>query len=470
MKKEGQDRHRQLSDWAKMDSGTSTPGSGVLELRSGRTVQRGGSSRDKFFVPFSRDREHPERRQAGEDQLSGGDHRGPRSVKREDRLTESPEETREELEVRSMESERPVGLKGRSGKAKKKHLLTKLLTMLEEALADSGEEDSVEEEQPRRSVHEGEKLRSVGTGELSLEQNQLPPVHAVRPSLQSDLDYNKLLKMRQRPQTFSGKGQSVGAWFNAMELFFRRMSTPDDMRLWVAESFLEGDALNWYMSVEAAGGFSGWESFSHKLRINYGGVSPLRAKERLRQVRMTASLEEYIAEFNRLRLDCMGLSVAEEVEMFIDGLHPEIMKLMATKTPATKEEAIELAHMFNDTRERIDRWRRAGNESRGKEWKSRPGRFFQYERFRPLRTEAGRDSPKALGPDSLQRGSRGLQGREWKGTTKVTPERSQTTAGAQKATRADWGRQQGVAEKKPLICWKCGKEGHPRALCREPSN
>lgn len=71
----------------------------------------------------------------------------------------------------------------------------------------------------------------------------------------------------------------------------------------------------------------------------------------------------------------------EEVEIFVEALHPEIMKLVATKAPANKEEAIELAHAFNDTRERIDRGRRAGNESRGRDDpRSRASRYFRQER------------------------------------------------------------------------------------------
>lgn len=55
------------------------------------------------------------------------------------------------------------------------------------------------------------------------------------------------------------------------------------------------------------------EELSKKLRINYGGVSPLAAREKLSKVRTTGSLGDYIAEFNSTSLDCAGLPPAEEI-------------------------------------------------------------------------------------------------------------------------------------------------------------
>lgn len=110
-----------------------------------------------------------------------------------------------------------------------------------------------------------------------------------------------------------------------MEMFSRLAETPEDMKLRVEESAVGRDASNWYMSLNAEGGFPGRGDFNRKLRINYEAVWPLRVKERRRQARMRGSLEACIAELNRLRLDYNDWSVSEEAEMFIDGLHLEIM-------------------------------------------------------------------------------------------------------------------------------------------------
>lgn len=47
--------------------------------------------------------------------------------------------------------------------------------------------------------------------------------------------------------------------------------------------------------------------------------------------------------------------MAEKVEMFIDALHPQSLKLLVTKRSAAQQEVIELAHTFNNKREGIDR-------------------------------------------------------------------------------------------------------------------
>lgn len=80
--------------------------------------------------------------------------------------------------------------------------------------------------------------------------------------------------MRQRPHAFGGKGQSVGGWIYAMELFSRGTQTQDNMKVWVAESVLEGDAFNWYTSLDAEGGICDWSDFSHKLPVKYAGIFP----------------------------------------------------------------------------------------------------------------------------------------------------------------------------------------------------
>lgn len=59
-----------------------------------------------------------------------------------------------------------------------------------------------------------------------------------------------------------------------------------------------------------------------------------------------------------------GLSVGGEV-VIVDGLHEETTELVAIKSPATKEEATELAHTFDDTRERINDGGAHGRKTEG---------------------------------------------------------------------------------------------------------
>lgn len=103
----------------------------------------------------------------------------------------------------------------------------------------------------------------------------------------------------------------------------------------------------------------------------------------------------YIGEFYRVRLACIVSPAAEEMGMLVDGLHPEIIKLMGTKSPAREEEAVELLLTFNDTKDRINRWSRAGNEDRGGDVHRSKGSAFPGEKgaVRPRRTESCRYPP-----------------------------------------------------------------------------
>lgn len=453
-----------------MESRSSTPRSGELKLRSGRLVRRGRRScsgeggrhsrsssserhaSDDFHLAYSRDRS-PRTEGSNVKRLSLVQDR-----KGEDSFTWNldcgTKLQREKHQLVIDDTDQSGKLAEPAGRWTSS--LEKLYDLLQATLGDEGTGDFLNYAMSRkRDTTEAAPIQALTLPDKDIEEE----------------DRMKMLKMRQKPQSFSGKGQPVTAWINSMELYFRRAKIPPSMKLSIAESFLEGDALNWYMGLITHDSLCEWEEFSKKLRINYGGVSPLAAREKLRKVRMTGSLEEYIAEFNRVRLDCAGLPPGEEIEMFVDGLHPEIMKLMATQSPSTKEEAIELAHTFNYTRERIDRWRRAGGESRTGDYKSSlfakpyPGRGVASGRTR--QTGSGAHTSAQDGRRNVSKKDQASQ-RKFS-SPKMSPEgRASSGSAKERAERATEG--QMPSKKGPLICWKCGREGHPRALCPSPSN
>ncbi|PHJ17442.1 hypothetical protein CSUI_008735 [Cystoisospora suis] len=155
--------------------------------------------------------------------------------------------------------------------------------------------------------------------------------------------------------------------------------------------------------------------------------------------------------------------------MFIDGLHPEIMKLMSTEGPGTKKEAIKFAHSFNCTRERIDRWRRARNDTRtGYQKNSAFGKPYPGRGMSPGRIGQGGSNAQAFGRNNRRNASRKAQASQM-----CLQRRSQRVGGRLGLTRNerdDSSRARVKARKDPWSVQNVRRATHEHCVfCRQTS-
>ncbi|XP_056863211.1 uncharacterized protein LOC130510678 [Raphanus sativus] len=178
-----------------------------------------------------------------------------------------------------------------------------------------------------------------------------PPVGATK-----KVDYLKVLEHITRLGTkhFAGSADPMEAdeWRDRLARNFRSTRCPEEYQRDIAVHFLEGDAHNWWLSLDKRTNgsivkFSDFEvEFNHK-------YFPAEAWDRLEAkfldlVQGKRSVREYEEEFNRLRR-YVGKELEDEkvqVRRFIRGLRPELKTYCSVRTFNTVSELVERMAML----------------------------------------------------------------------------------------------------------------------------
>lgn len=84
------------------------------------------------------------------------------------------------------------------------------------------------------------------------------------------------------------------------------------------------------------------------------------AIKRLRKVKQTGGVKEYLMKFNNAVADCSTISGEDKLKYFVEGLNPEIRRFVYVCRPGTMSEAIKLATYLwedveNEKKDREDR-------------------------------------------------------------------------------------------------------------------
>ena len=125
------------------------------------------------------------------------------------------------------------------------------------------------------------------------------------------------------PKAFSGDAQTFKEWAFCVELALRANDISDGAgQTDFASSYLEGNALLWYLScVDSGRVFSDWKSLKAGLAESFG---PLDAEEEnhlsLFSLTQEGPLDGYIREFSRLSLNVSDLDQHSRALLFVRGL------------------------------------------------------------------------------------------------------------------------------------------------------
>ncbi|XP_056841742.1 uncharacterized protein LOC130494922 [Raphanus sativus] len=178
-----------------------------------------------------------------------------------------------------------------------------------------------------------------------------PPVGTTK-----KVDYLKVLEHISRLGTkhFAGSADPMEAdeWRDRLVRNFKSTRCPEEYQRDIAVHFLEGDAHNWWLSLDKRTNgsivkFSDFEvEFNHK-------YFPAEAWDRLEAkfldlVQGKRSVREYEEEFNRLRR-YVGKELEDEkvqVRRFIRGLRPELKTYCSVRTFNTVSELVERMAML----------------------------------------------------------------------------------------------------------------------------
>lgn len=167
---------------------------------------------------------------------------------------------------------------------------------------------SYSNEQPRRR---GNQEAEIPLGILvDLFTQMLRQVSRIaQPEESLNMEYLKILKTMKGLETYKFKGGintfEAEEWMHMMDINFEAMICPEKYKKRVAVYYLQGDARNWWESVERQHGnhITSWDVFQKEFRRKY---FPPEARHRLERqfINLTQgdrTVREYKAEFTSLR-------------------------------------------------------------------------------------------------------------------------------------------------------------------------
>jgi hypothetical protein len=146
-------------------------------------------------------------------------------------------------------------------------------------------------------------------------------------------------------RTFDGKDDSL-PWLNRCETFFRGQSTPEERRVWYAAMHLTGAAKLWYARLELMAGRPSWRRFAQLVQQRFRPPmtdSPLGELVRLCRA---GTVDDYTDQFLALACRDADLSDHQLVQIYMAGLVNPLKTDVALRRPATLDDAIMLARVY----------------------------------------------------------------------------------------------------------------------------
>jgi hypothetical protein len=121
--------------------------------------------------------------------------------------------------------------------------------------------------------------------------------------------------------------------------------TCDRSRRDVASTFLEGTALDWFISVATT--IDTFTTFSINIMSHFSPLEPLlNARAKLRDCAQVSTVEAYITVFRSIALLVTDLSPAEKLDKFLFGLKKTVRTEVIIRGASTFEAAADIAARY----------------------------------------------------------------------------------------------------------------------------
>lgn len=155
------------------------------------------------------------------------------------------------------------------------------------------------------------------------------------------------------PDTYLGDRApgAVTSWVRTVERYLR-MTTLDRDTQWVPYAVLKlrGEAEEWWEhhSLNHPEILEWHEFCSHITAEFHPLCADQTARDRIAELQQTGSVEEYVAQFRRLRMQIPLMQDDEARDRFIRGLSQTIRSQVRTRFPQSSEEAQRMALAYQD--------------------------------------------------------------------------------------------------------------------------
>lgn len=152
-----------------------------------------------------------------------------------------------------------------------------------------------------------------------------------------------------KPSTYHGNSNRLDSWIYELELYFVNLGVPESRKVGLAVSFLRDAALLWWRSMCQRGNMpTTWDTFTYGIRSQFLPKNQYQAaRNKLRNLRQTGSVQQYNLNFNSITLEVPDLSNAEALDKYIAGLKPQTRSYVMLQYPQTMEEAMRIADTYD---------------------------------------------------------------------------------------------------------------------------
>ncbi|XP_042518542.1 uncharacterized protein LOC122092282 [Macadamia integrifolia] len=136
------------------------------------------------------------------------------------------------------------------------------------------------------------------------------------------------------------------SWIMRAEQFFEFQHTPQEDQAPMAAYHLEGDVQFWYQFLKEQEEPVTWNLLKDGLHTRFGPTQYEDFFVDLTKLRQEGNVREFQSQFERLLSRFKGLTVAQQVSLFVSGLKETIQIEVKAAHPTTLSEAIGLARLF----------------------------------------------------------------------------------------------------------------------------
>lgn len=186
---------------------------------------------------------------------------------------------------------------------------------------------------------EAQAAAAAAAGGNAAEQQQEQHNVAPRPILPS----SSIKAMA--PSSFNGSmGMNPEQWLQEMERYLCVTGVDDNSKVLLASTYLKGGASVWFNTLDRALQQGDWKSFCVAFRQRFSPLDAARvARATLRKLRQRRNVSEYSTAFLRQIELIPDMSIADQLEYYINGLHSRLADAVDRSQPATLHAAMNTA-------------------------------------------------------------------------------------------------------------------------------
>lgn len=129
------------------------------------------------------------------------------------------------------------------------------------------------------------------------------------------------------------QGSNPFGWIAQVERYFRLGQLHGLERLQMVSMSLEGPVLNWFNAEMEHDPFTDWHQFKRRLVARFRQRIEEEPGKCLFSICQTGSIADYVNEFEELRSIVTGIDEHHLVDVFFNGLKPEMQEVIKMKEP-----------------------------------------------------------------------------------------------------------------------------------------